>query len=159
MIILVPLLSNAQSCPAAGNVAGFNDELREVRMFDFDGSPFYENEFVEGKVTNNKGESEHLYFRYNVMDEVFHIKKNLNSSQVYELPDAPELSFSTKNYKYLRKDKNSNLPGGNLKYVIEFRNEENYHVLGVPMIEVIPAISNRTPYHSTRNGKYKIVTT
>ncbi len=93
------------------------------------------------------------------MDEVFHIKKNLNSSKVYELPDAPDLSFSTKDYKYLRKDKNSNLPGGSQKYVLKFRDEENYQVVGVPMIEVIPAIPNRTPYHSTRNGKYKILTT
>ncbi|WP_298247288.1 hypothetical protein [uncultured Christiangramia sp.] len=54
LIILVPLLTNAQTWPAAGNVAGFNDELREVRMFDFDESPCYENEFVEGKVINNK---------------------------------------------------------------------------------------------------------
>tara|TARA_B100000953_G_scaffold173448_1_gene142948 strand:+ start:4663 stop:5157 length:495 start_codon:yes stop_codon:yes gene_type:complete len=127
-------------------------------MFDFEGSPYYENDFVEGKVTNNKGESEDLYFCFNVLDEVFHVKKNLNSSKVYELPDVSDLLFSTKDCKYLRKDKNSNLPGGNLKYVIEFRNEKNYQVVGVPMIDVFPAIPTSTPYHSTRNGKYKIVT-
>jgi len=51
------------------------------------------------------------------------------------------------------------LPDGNKKFVIQYKNEANYQVVGVTMTKVTPATPNKTPFHSMRNGKYQIAAT
>lgn len=104
-------------------------------FFTFEGSPYYEKDFVNAIAMNDKGESEQVLVRYNIVADALHLKKDKSSKEVLEMPIVRDVAFELDGYRYIPTAIDDNIPGAT-NYYAEFYKNKNVHLIGIPGLKL-----------------------
>lgn len=115
------------------------------------GSPYLEQNFVNGTINDDKGKTHNAYLRYNAVEDVVEIKiENTAQSEILVLPKIKSLSYSLKDYKYIldsfRTDKGEKIEG----FLIEYYNGKSFGLYGNPLPNISEAQVASTGYQQDK---------
>lgn len=66
----------------------------------YTGSPYVEENFVQGTIVDSKGTNMKAWLRFNTVEDVVEIKLNKQDEEIYELPRLKNISYDLNNYIY-----------------------------------------------------------
>lgn len=145
------------------NYVSLNEELVKIgfkedgQSEELAGSPFWEEEFIPGKIKKNGKKQIEAFFRYNILKDEVQIKVDPNDDEIYRLPRLGELEYVTPDYSLFLSHKvtedNTTVYGYFLKY---FKNE-NIGFYGKPIAKILPAQSPETSYDKGRPATIKVL--
>ncbi|MGB8704139.1 MAG: hypothetical protein WCD31_03825 [Gillisia sp.] len=128
----------------------------DERINDIEGSPYFEEQYVQGTLLDKEGKTQHAYFRYNVSKDQVEIKVAPQQKQTFVLPRYPRYSYRLDNYTYilekLTTDKGNSLEG----YFMEYYQGAHSRLLGKPDIDVIPGTKAKSGYDKPKPAHINI---
>lgn len=128
-----------------------SDKINEI-----EGSPYFEEQYTPGILFDEKGKTEHAYFRYNVAKDQVEIKIAPTQEQTFILPRYQRYSYQLKNYSYIL-DKLSSDEGKMLEgYFMEYFKGTHSRLLAKPTIKLIPGKEAKTGYDKARPAHLEI---
>ncbi|MDR5590463.1 hypothetical protein [Christiangramia sp. SM2212] len=163
--ILIALLISANVISQQNNVWSVYDGTdiiprleipsNESEYYTYKGSPYFEKDFVESIAVNDKGQSEKVLVRYNLVSDALHIKKDKASNEVLEMPIARDVVFKVNDYQYKVTAEGDNIPGST-NYYAEFYNDDNLHLIGIPGLNLIEGNIEGHQNDYYKNGKFEV---
>ena len=109
----------------SGNV--FLDKYNTVNS-DIKGNPYYEEKYMEGNLSFSNGRTYEAFIRFNVANQKFEIKKNLNSkSNTIEIDNNVIVYINQEKFKNLSFKINNKLIKGILKECVVTEKYELYY--------------------------------
>lgn len=135
----------------AGNYIEMRDQLKVLKddntlYSTLAGSPYVENEFVQGKIIIKGQKAQPAYLKYNVAKDQIEIKANPLQKDVFVLPRNNQYSFELKNYTYyygsVTTSKNGYLQG----YLMKFYEGDDVGFIAKPVVRIERAKAAETSY-------------
>lgn len=120
-----------------GSPAQLQYIIVEDPLEDFEGDPFYEEQFTPGNVKVEGSEKLEVYLRYNAYKDQVYIKVRPNAESAYILPRTSQVSYQLNDYKYIFKkipDADDQLIE---RYCMEFFDGDMVSLLGKPTARII----------------------
>lgn len=149
------------------NIAGDYIQMRDqLKVLEVDktlystlaGSPYMENEFVQGKIIIKGQKDQPAYLKYNVAKDQIEIKANPLQKDVFVLPRNNQYSFELKNYTYyygnVTTSKNGYLQG----YLMKFYEGDDVGFIAKPVVKIEPARAADTSYDRAKPATMKVET-
>lgn len=127
----------------------------DSEYYTFKGSPYYEKDFIEGVAVNDKGQSEKILMRYNIVADALYLKKDKRSNEVLEMPIARDIVFKVSDYQYVPTVEGDMIPG-NTNYYAEFYKEKNIHLIGIPGLKLNEGNIKGHQNDYYKNGTFKV---
>ena len=124
-------------------------------FFTFEGSPYYEKDFVYSVAVNDKGASEKVLVRYNIVADALHLKKDKGSKEILEMPIARDVVFALDDYKYIARVDGDKIPG-ETNYFAEFYKDDHSHFIGIPGLKLIEGNIRGHQNDYYKNGKFEV---
>lgn len=146
-----------------------------IDIKDVKGSPYLNDIFLPGVITDNlTGKNADVFLRYNVYSDIFEVKYDLNSEEVFGFIQRPGLDCvinSTKYYYTSFKDENNVSKLGYLQEILSINNrlkllKRNYQKLHLPkeaktsLERDVPAkLTNHESYYLFLNNQMYLIST
>ncbi|MDR5590464.1 hypothetical protein [Christiangramia sp. SM2212] len=121
----------------------------------YTGSPFYEEEFVQGVVRNSEGQSQNLLMRYNAVQDVVVLKLRPQSSKLFLLPPVSDIFYEMGDYTYMLNDPDLNIPAST-NYYASFYKGSKSHFIGVPRLDLNSKVKAKTGYEDDIPANFKV---
>lgn len=119
------------------------------------GSPFYENDFVWGKVIDDDTRQVQMLMRYNAVEDIVVLRPNPKSEEEYVLPKKRSITYNFGNYTYFIDGLKTN-KGFNEGFYAKFYEGENSKFVGQPVADITPAKVASTGYQQDKPAHMKV---
>ena len=149
------------------NIAGNYIEMRDqLKVLEDDktlystlaGSPYMENDFVQGKIIIEGQKDQPAYLKYNVAKDQIEIKANPQQNDVFVLPRNNQYKFQLNNYTYyygnVTTSKNGYLQG----YLMKFYEGDEVGFIAKPVVKIEPARAAETSYDRAKPATMTVET-
>jgi hypothetical protein len=158
MLVLAPFIAKSQIATQGFSSNGSQLELNLYQNSSvtigedtraYKGSPFVNEDLVEGVITTGEGNQQVFYMRYNVLDERIEFSKNNDLTTLKALPKTKDLVIllDGKTYQYLNV---GNLPSSYYEIIKAFDKDT---LLLVKHSKRIQEVQNKSSYNSSQKSK------
>ncbi len=121
-----------------------------------EGSPYFEDEFLPGQISENGKQILSGFFRYNVVKDQIEIKINKKDKDVFILPRLKTYQYDLNKYSYSLKKFSTQDGELLLGYVVEYFDKGSVVFLDKPSVKVRPGEKAETSYGKNRPSRYRI---
>lgn len=118
------------------------------------GSPFYEDDFIIGKVMENDRKVMML-MRYNALEDMVVLRPNTNSTKEYVLPKKKSIMYDFGDYTYFI-DRLETEEGNLEAYFAKFHQGKHSIFVGQPNADYTPAKKAATSYTQDKPASIKV---
>jgi len=125
-------------------------EVSESKLSNIEGSPYWEENFKNGKIESDGHTVQPVYLRYNARKEQIEIKPDLSDDEVFILPQNNRVIYNLNDYSYkygLIETKEDKYIRG---YLMRIFNSENIKFLSKVRAEIQPGKVAETSYDRSK---------
>lgn len=139
----------------SGNHGLMNITLKEKVLDGIEGSPYINSDFQSGNVYIEGKEPLVAYMRYDVHNENIEIKTDLNSAEIFVLPQGNNAKYEIEDEVYIY-DK-IRVDGKQIQgYFIEHFNGDQFRLLEKPIVTLTDPVKARTGYQKDKPAQIRI---
>ncbi|CAN5215116.1 hypothetical protein BH23BAC2_BH23BAC2_21640 [soil metagenome] len=124
----------------------------------YTGTPYVENDFVNGVIMDTDGKTHPAFLRYNTIEDVVEVKLSLSEAKTFVLPKLKNISYRMNGYTYVldsfRTDQGETLEG----YFMNYYDGDKVKFYARPMPVITPAVKAKTGYEKDKSAHLNVVT-